>query len=129
MGAILVAVTAPGVAIGVIADPQIISLTDADANRPGAAVGSALSADGRWVAFTSSDDLTSASASGVVQLFVRDTVTGTTVLASANTNGIAAAAPGVDDPPDRRAYAISGDGRFVVFASQASNLVAGASNG
>ena len=129
VGAIIVAVTAPNLAFGVVADPQIVSLTTTGLNRIGVSVGSAVSADGRWIAFTSTDDLTGASAAGVPQIYVRDRAGGTTVLASANTNGIAAAAPGVDDPTDQRAYAISGDGHFVVFASQAANLVAGDPDG
>lgn len=115
--------------MAVIADPQIVSRANTGTNPAGAAAGSAVSADGRWVAFTSTDDLTGASAAGVRQLYVHDRANGTTILASANVNGIAAAAPGVDDPPDRRGYAISGDGRFVVFASGAPNLVAGDPDG
>ncbi len=118
-------VIAVGPVAALTADPQIASLANSGANRTGAVTGSALSVDGRWAAFTSSDDLTGASAGGVRQLYVRDRLSGATLLASANTNGIAAAAPGVDDP----GYAISGDGRFVVFASGAANLVAGDADG
>lgn len=53
-----------------------------------------------------------------VQVYLRDLVEGTTVLASANAGG---------EPADGRASlaAISGDGRFVVFSSSANNLVQG----
>jgi hypothetical protein len=75
-----------------------------------------LSADGRFVAFESwaanlavGVDVTN---NGV---FVRDLVAGTTALAS----------PGIGAPPSGKSYmaALSGDGRIVVFWSEASNLV------
>ena len=121
---LIVAAVAVGVATAVIGDPQLVSLDNTGVNRTGDALGSAVSADGRWVAFTSRDNLTGTPTAGVKQLYVRDMVGGRTALASAGATGAAADAD-VDDPTDHRAYAISGDGRYVVFATGATNLVTG----
>ena len=114
----------------VIGDPQLVSVNDAGGNGPATGNGSAISADGRWVAFTSTDDLTGTPTAGVKQIYVRDTVGGRTLLVSASATGGAADAP-IDDPvpADHRGYAISGDGRYVVFATTAANLTAGDPDG
>lgn len=119
----VVATASVSLATVVIGDPQLVSLDQTGGNRSGVAVGSAVSADGRWVAFTSSDNLFGGPTPNK-QLYVRDTVGGQTKLVSAGATGVAADAD-VDDPPDHRTYAISGDGRYVVFATGATNLVAG----
>lgn len=124
LGVLAVAAVAVSVATAVIGDPQLVSVRDAGGNGAATANGSAISADGRWVAFTSTDALTATPTAGVKQLYVRDTVEGGTLLASAGATGGAADAD-VDDPADHRAYAISGDGRYVVFATGATNLVTG----
>jgi Tol biopolymer transport system component len=77
----------------------------------------AISANGRYVAFSSSATNLVAGATGGV--FVRDRVTGTTTLVSVATGG--AKANGGEP-------AISADGRYVAFISEASNLVAGDTN-
>lgn len=105
----------------VLSDPQVVSLTDTGQLGNQAASGAAVSADGRYVAFTSTNG-------GVLQLFVRDRVAGRTLLASSGATGQPADLP-VDDPATHRAYAISGDGRYVVFASQATNLAGGDPDG
>lgn len=60
---LIVAAVTVGVATGAIGDPQLASLDDT-----GDALGSAVSADGRWVAFTSTDNLTGTPTAGVKQL-------------------------------------------------------------
>jgi Tol biopolymer transport system component len=82
--------------------------SDDDSWRP------AISADGRFVAFASIATTTN----GQSDVFVRDRQTGTTELVSATPSGASA--------NDSSGYpAISADGRFVAFASVASNLVPG----
>jgi WD40-like Beta Propeller Repeat len=82
-----------------------------------------LSADGRFTAFVSAaSNLVAGDSNGFDDIFVHDAVTGTTTRASVASNG---AQPNADSSSP----AISGDGRFVVFLSQATNLVAGSSNG
>jgi len=77
----------------------------------------AISADGRYVAFASSaTNLVKGDRNGVADVFVRDRVTGTTERVSAASRKLEA--NGESSQP-----AISGDGRFVAFASFADNLV------
>ncbi|MBW3578690.1 MAG: hypothetical protein KY462_13305 [Actinobacteria bacterium] len=79
-----------------------------------------ISADGRFVAFTSDlGDLVDGDANGLDDVFVHDRQTGATELISVSAHGIAG-------DLDSRAPAISADGRFVAFSSNATNLVAGA---
>ena len=77
-----------------------------------------ISADGRYVTF-SSDQL--ASPSGRPQVYVRDRVAGTTTLASARPDG----RPGTQGSSGA---SISANGRYVVFDSDASDLVSGDPN-
>jgi Tol biopolymer transport system component len=78
-----------------------------------------ISADGRFVAFGSNaDDLAPGTAGPFDKVFVRDLVTGQTLLASVGVGGAL--------PNNVSAYpAISGDGRYIAFASLATNLVLG----
>jgi Tol biopolymer transport system component len=86
----------------------------------------AVSASGRYVAFTSSaDDLVADDTNRSSDVFVRDRGTGRTERVSVGTGGGQArrAAGGSGQP------AISGDGRYVAFTSAAPDLVAGDTNG
>lgn len=84
---------------------------------------SALSADGRFVAFTSrASNLVPGDGNGTDDVFVRDRMSGTTERVSVGAGGAEANAMSV-------APAISGDGQVVAFVSSATNLVAGDSNG
>ncbi|MFN8487764.1 MAG: Ig-like domain-containing protein [Caldilineaceae bacterium] len=82
-----------------------------------------ISADGRYVAFLSrASNLVSGDTNGASDIFVRDRQTGQTSRVSVATNGSQG-----NDFSD--AYSsISADGRYVVFASLASNLVSGDTN-
>ena len=82
-----------------------------------------LSADGRYVAFTSSaPDLVAGDTNGVADVFVHDLQTGTTRRVSVSTAG-------AEGDGDCGYAAISNTGRYVAFESLASNLVPGDSNG
>lgn len=90
---------------------------------PGDSVSPAISDDGRWVAFeSSSSNLVARDGNGVADVFVRDLVRGRTVRVNVDVDGgdadAGAAAPGA-------APSVSADGRFVAFASLATDLVAG----
>ena len=79
----------------------------------------AISADGRYVAFWSSaNDIVPGDSNGRQDVFVRDMRTNTTIRASVDTAG--GNANGDSFYPT-----ISGDGRYVAFASRATDLVAG----
>jgi Tol biopolymer transport system component len=83
-----------------------------------------ISADGRFVAFASlASNLVTGDTNGVQDVFVHDWQTGMTERVSVGSDG--AGGNGESD----LIPAISADGRFVAFASLASNLVAGDTNG
>jgi Tol biopolymer transport system component len=83
----------------------------------------AISADGRFVAFYSfASNLVAGDTNGAGDVFVHDRNTGTTTRVSIPTGG--GEGTGGSFSPD-----ISADGRYVVFESGASNLVAGDTNG
>jgi Tol biopolymer transport system component len=84
---------------------------------------SAVSADGRYVSFTSNaSGFVSGDTNSYFDVFVHDRVTGATVRVSVDSNGVQGDGPSVGG-------ALSADGRFVAFAGDATNLVAGDSNG
>ncbi len=100
-----------------------VDSTGAQAN--GASTYSAISGDGRYVVFESvATNLVPGDTNGVGDVFVRDLVAGTTVRVSVGPGGLEANGDSSGYRP-----AISADGRRAVFASQASNLVAGDTNG
>jgi hypothetical protein len=79
--------------------------------------------DGRYITFQSdAGNLVAGGTNGRQHIYVRDRVAGTTELVSISTAGVQA--DNLNDIGN-----ISGDGRFVVFISYASNLVPGDSNG
>jgi hypothetical protein len=79
--------------------------------------------DGRYITFQSdARNLVAGGTNGRQHIYVRDRVAGTTELVSMSTAGVQA--DNLNDVGN-----ISGDGRFVVFISYASNLVAGDTNG
>jgi len=82
----------------------------------------AISADGRYVAFESwASNLVTGDTNGQEDVFVHDRQTGQTVRVSVASDG--AQANDQSDLP-----AISADGRYVTFASEASNLASGDNN-
>jgi len=99
---------------------------------------SAISADGQVVVFTSVatdlvDGFVDGNGAAGNDLFVRDVMAGTTTLVSVNNLGTASGngtvyAP-LNGPNGLRGPGISADGRFVVFAGPASDLVPGDANG
>ncbi len=100
-----------------------VSLTAAGGQAAGASHAPSLSADGRYGAFESSAaNLVPGDTNGVSDIFVRDRVASTTQRVSVGSGGVEA--NGIS-----REAAISADGRWVAFASAATNLVAGDTNG
>ena len=86
----------------------------------GDSTSSSVSADGRFVVFASgaTDLVAGTPTNGKFQIYVRDLRAGTTALVSANRAGTGG---GNGDSAD---CAISGDGRFVLFTSFATDLTA-----
>jgi Tol biopolymer transport system component len=113
------AVTAP-VTITITATPSTVApfaVATASTTRP-----TDVSGDGRYVAFTSSAGVVPGVAGGVSQVYRTDTATKTTVLVSSDDTGLAGSH--TSDSPR-----ITPDGRYVVFSSDARNLVVGDTNG
>lgn len=81
-----------------------------------------ISADGRYVAFSSwASNLVPGDSNGSADVFLKDTVTGSTTRASTGSAGV--------QSNNGSGYpSISADGRYVAFQSGATNLVAGDTN-
>ncbi len=128
-GAVLAALAlVPALALAAPGDTSRVSVSSSGTQGATAAEGSAQSADGRYVAFVSASALTTTAPGGKKQLYVRDRQLGTTVIASVNAAGQAANADVDGAEPFNVRFDISGDGRYVVFATAATNLGAGDSN-
>jgi Tol biopolymer transport system component len=97
-----------------------ISRTPEGGGTNGSSYDAAISADGRFVAFVSdATNLTrQRDRNAAADIYVHDTVAGTTALASRNDRGRSA------NGPSRRP-ALSGDGSVLVFQSDASDLACG----
>jgi Tol biopolymer transport system component len=101
--------------------PERVSVTSGGAQIEGyssALSPSAISSDGRYVAFAVNENVSidGSSTGNLEDVFVRDRVAGTTNLISKSSAGVAASS-------SSDMAAISPNGRFVVFRSFASNLV------
>jgi len=91
--------------------------------RSGATAAAAISSNGRYVAFESeAGNLVGNDLNSVSDVFVRDRVAGVTIRVSVDSSGVEANGGSF-------APALSGDGRFVAFHSDADNLIASDTNG
>ncbi len=102
---------------------NLVSVTGNGKPANGASVTPALAGEGRYVAFASqASDLVLDDSNQRWDIFVRDLVSG-------ETSRVSVASDGSQANGDSFNPAISGDGRYVVFESDASNLVSGDTNG
>jgi len=102
-----------------------LGVSGGDEARAGQSVSPSISANGRYIAFMSQADLTCTDApvcgrepsdrNRVADVYVRDTLTNTTTRVSRSHTGQDTNGASYDP-------AISGDGRYVVFVSEASNM-------
>lgn len=100
-----------------------VSSSETQANSGAVNQQSGVSADGRWVVFSgTATNLVTGDTNATSDIFLRDRLNGTTSRISVSSSGVqangASGYPGISD-----------DGRFVIYDSVASNLVAGDSNG
>ena len=110
------AIAAPG-------DITRVSVSSSEEQSNGYSRDADISADGRFVVFWSgASNLVAGDTNEWEDLFVRDIQSGETTRISVSSSGIQA---------DNGSYypAISGDGRFIAFMSDATNLVSGDTNG
>ncbi|MBI1178145.1 hypothetical protein GC207_11985 [bacterium] len=104
----------------------LVSLSaDGSAAASGESDSPDISSDGRYVVFASSStNLVGTDTNLNSDVFLRDLEAGTTVLVSSNLDGVTTSSSGNSDAP-----AISRDGRWIAFFSNASDLVADDTNG
>jgi Tol biopolymer transport system component len=104
-----------------------VSVNNAGNHGSGSSSAPAISADGRYVAFKSiASDLVDDDFGGFVDIFVHDRITSVTTRASVDSAGN----EGNNHTSQNQPYpAISANGRYVVFGSRASNMVADDTNG
>jgi Tol biopolymer transport system component len=102
-------------------NPQLVSANEAGTGSgAGASINPVVTPNGRYVVFESlSGDLAPGDTNGKWDVFLRDLQTGSTILVSVNSAGTASG------NGDSGSAAVSADGRYVVFVSTATDLVAG----
>jgi len=107
-----------------------VSVSSSGAEGDGDSWGAALSADGRTVAFVSlAANLVVSDTNGCADVFVHDRQTHTTARVSVSSSGAEGTGSSAVIGGYRERPAISADGRYVAFSSEAANLVAGDANG
>jgi Bacterial Ig-like domain/WD40-like Beta Propeller Repeat len=112
-----------GSSTAAVGDTTRVSVASDGTEANSFSLGARISDDGRYVAFTSvASNLVPGDTNNRVDAFVRDLQTGTNERVSVDSSGNQAN----DHTNDVR---ISADGRYIVFLSSASNLVAGDTNG
>jgi len=100
-----------------------LSVDSSEVQGNNASYSPSASADGRYVAFQSfASNLVSGDTNGWDDIFVRDTLTGTTTRLSVDSSG-------AQGNSESGWPSISADGRYVAFRSDDSNLVSGDTNG
>jgi Tol biopolymer transport system component len=102
-----------------------VSVSTSGAQADQESLGAAsISADGRYVAFTSlASNLVAGDANEITDVFLRDLATGQTTLASLGQSGNQG-----DDASSAYGVAFSANDRYLAFSSWAANLVAGDTN-
>jgi hypothetical protein len=99
-----------------------VNLSSGGAQANSGSVSPSISADGRFVSFTSiATNLVAGDTNAAADIFVRDRELGTTERVSVTTGGVAGNA-------NSALSSISGDGRYVVWETYATNFVAGDTN-
>ncbi len=97
-------------------DLTLVSASSAGVQGTTASDANAVSADGRFVAFTSASALTATPTGGKVQFHVRDRTTDATTLAPSSTRGAAAGADVDTQDVGKAQFSISGDGNATTVA-------------
>jgi len=102
---------------------EIVSVSSSEELGDGESFDPSISADGRYVAFTShATNLVPGPTNGTYDVYVRDRQTGTTARVSVDSAG-------AEGNFASTKASLSADGRYVAFQSLATNLVSGDTNG
>ena len=122
---VVLAIASPAAATaGVVA--LVTAATDGTPANGDSLVAPSISATGRYVAFQSNaTNLAPGPASGYQEIYERDTCIGELVGCTPNTIRITVTYDGLPADFHSRASAISADGRYVAFDSQATNIIPG----
>lgn len=98
-----------------------ISVSSAGVQANGSSFYPDMSSDGRYIVFESNASNFITDLNNVKDIYLRDTLVGTTTIVSLTTYGAQVGAPG--NPPNEHSQpSISADGRYVAFMSGSSNL-------
>lgn len=104
---------------------QRVSTDGAGAEADNGSANASISADGRWVAFSSeASNLVPDDTNGKPDVFIKDRQSNAVIRVSTGAGGEQA-----DDASGAQGVAASADGRYVAFESAATNLVPGDTNG
>ena len=118
LAVVLISGSAAGAGGAVEPSTELVSRSGDGAGGDGNSLAPSISADGRYVAFSSrAKNFSPAAKSGKPQVYVRDTETGVTTLVSR-----ASGADGAVAEYDAYDPSISADGRYVAFVSSAESL-------
>lgn len=123
-----IAIAVPAVLIAATGDVARVTLSSTGVQALDEASAAAVSPDGRYVLFTSRAAFTPVSTGRYLSLYMRDLTTGAVTLISCNAAGVPAS-DDVNADPLGAPYAVSLDGRYVVFSSSARNLAPVDTNG
>ena len=106
-----------------------VSVDSAGSGGNSTSMSSSMSANGRFVAFESiASNLVAGDTNNLADVFVRDTCVGGPGGCTPSTVRVSVDSAGAEGNGGSFSPSISADGRFVAFASIASNLVAGDTN-
>jgi Tol biopolymer transport system component len=101
-----------------VSGTRLVSASQTGVQGNARSIAPVLSEDGTFVAFTAYDDLVPLDTNGWPDIYVKNLTTGVLELISVGRNTVPANGPS-------HTSAITGDGRYVVFSSEATNLVVG----
>ena len=122
--------TCMGVAVACTPSTTRVSVSTDGTEGNGLSNHPSISADGRYIAFYSvANNLVPNDTNFAGDIFVRDTCTGAPAGCNPSTTRVSLANDGSESNYDVALPLISSNGRFVVFTSQASNLVPNDTNG
>ncbi len=116
--------TCVGAAAGCTPSTTRIALSDAGAQADSRSDFASLSANGRYVAFSSAaTNLVAGDTNGVSDVFVRDTCFNAPAGCTPSTTRVSVSSTGAQADGFSELPSISGDGRFIAFPSGATNLI------
>jgi hypothetical protein len=122
--------TCSGVPTGCTPFTTRVSVASDGSEADGTSGYQAISSNGRFVVFASiATNLVSDDSNNLSDIFVRDTCSGASTGCTPTTTRVSVASDGSEADGNSFEPAISADGRFIAFRSDATNLISGDTNG